>query len=106
MFLYKIDLLKKLKEKGYTTAILKKEYGIGDSQFDKIRKGEMVGINVLDKICTLLDMQPGTIMKHIPDEKKENSLPSGRSAPSGKLSFVLSSYFQGLLNCLKISSIL
>jgi len=85
MFVYKIDVLKKLKEKGYSIKELKeKPYNIGSSQFDKIRKGEMVGINVLDKICTLLEMQPGTIMKHIPDEKEENSLPSGRSAPSGR----------------------
>lgn len=73
MFVYKIDVLKKLKDKGYSIKELKeKPYNIGSSQFDKIRKGEMVGINVLDKICTLLEMQPGTIMKHIPDGKEEN----------------------------------
>ena len=71
MFLYKIDVMKKLKEKGYTAAILKTKYKIGDSQLDKLRKGETIGINVLDKICTLLELQPGSILKHVPDPEPD-----------------------------------
>lgn len=71
MFIYRIDVLKKLKEKGYTLKYLKDTYNIGNSQFDKIRRGDMVGINVLDKLCTLLEMQPGTIIKHIPENKED-----------------------------------
>jgi len=67
MFVYKIDVLKKLKEKGYNTTILKSKYQIGDSQLTKFRRGEMVGINVLEKICCLLEMQPGSIIKFVPD---------------------------------------
>lgn len=68
MLEYRIDVLKKLKEKGYTTTILKKDYKIGDSQLAKIRNGEMIGINVLDKICGLLDMQPGSVIKYVKDD--------------------------------------
>lgn len=69
MIIYKFDVLKKLKEKGYTITELKKVYGIGDSQLDKFRKNEIVGINVLDKICGLLEMQPGSIIKYISNEE-------------------------------------
>lgn len=71
MFTYKIDVLKTLKEKGYTTIILKKEYGIGDSAFNKFRKGEIVGINVLDKICGLLCMQLSDFVLYVPDTEKK-----------------------------------
>jgi len=73
MFIYKIDVMGKLKEKGYTIKELKQEpYNIGSSQFDKIRNGKMVGINVLEKLCALLDMQPGSIIKYIPDANTED----------------------------------
>ena len=67
MFIYKFDVLEKLKEKGYNTIVLKRDYKIGDSAFNKFRRGEMVGINVLEKICGLLEMQPGSIIKYVPD---------------------------------------
>lgn len=67
MFVYKIDIMQKLKEKGYTLKELKKDYQLGASVFDKIRKGEIIGIITLEKLCFLLDLQPGSIIKYIPD---------------------------------------
>ena len=74
MFEYKIDVMEKLKEKGYSIKELRAApYNIGGSQFDKIRRGEIVGINVLEKLCALLDLQPGSIIKYIPDEKRHGA---------------------------------
>ena len=71
MLQYKIDVLEKIKEKGYTLKDIKELYNIGDSQFTKIRRNEMIGINVLDKLCSILDLQPGSIIKYIPDGGKK-----------------------------------
>uniref|UniRef100_A0AAU8AVA2 DNA binding protein n=1 Tax=Dulem virus 66 TaxID=3145777 RepID=A0AAU8AVA2_9VIRU len=38
----------------------------------KLSKGESVTTNVIDKICTFLECQPGDIMEHI-EEKNEIS---------------------------------
>ena len=38
------------------------------------RYGDMVGIIALEKICTLLDMQPGNIIKHVEDGAETNTL--------------------------------
>ena len=70
MLKYKIDVLDTLKESGYTTAKLRKEKLLGENAIQSLRHGEMVGIIALDKICTLLDMQPGNIIKYVEDEQK------------------------------------
>lgn len=71
MLKYKIDVLDTLKESGYTTTKLRKEKLLGENAIQSLRHGEMVGIIALDKICTLLDMQPGNIIKYVENEQKQ-----------------------------------
>ena len=71
MLKYKIDVLDTLKESGYTTTKLRKEKLLGENAIQSLRHGEMVGIIALDKICTLLDMQPGNIIKYVEDEQEQ-----------------------------------
>lgn len=68
MLTYKIDVLETLKEAGYNTSRLRKEKLLGENAIQSIRKNEMVGIIALEKICAILDMQPGNIIKYV-DEK-------------------------------------
>lgn len=70
MLKYKFDVLDTLKESGYTTTKLRKEKLLGENAIQSLRHGEMVGIIVLDKICTLLDMQPGNIIKYVENDQK------------------------------------
>jgi DNA-binding Xre family transcriptional regulator len=70
MLKYKIDVLETLKECGYNTTRLRKEQIIGESSIQLLRKGEMVGIKTLEKICDILEMQPGNIIKYVENEKK------------------------------------
>lgn len=70
MFVYKFDVLDTLKESGYTTTKLRKDKLLGENAIQSLRRGEMVGIIALEKICKLLDMQPGNIIKYVEDEKK------------------------------------
>ena len=65
MLTYKIDVLETLKESGYNTTRLRKEQIIGESAIQSLRKGEMIGIKTLEKICDILDMQPGNIIKNV-----------------------------------------
>lgn len=70
MLNYKINVLETLKESGYTTSRLRKEKLLGENAIQTLRRGDMVGIIALEKICTLLDMQPGNIIKYVENEKK------------------------------------
>ena len=65
MLVYKIDVLETLKEAGYNTNRLRKEKLLNESAIQYIRSGKMIGTKALDKICELLDMQPGNIIKYI-----------------------------------------
>lgn len=71
MITYKIDVYNKLKEKGYNTTKIRNEKILSESSLQKIRKGEIIGINALDKVCRLLEMQPGNIIKYEKDERHE-----------------------------------
>nr|DAV44245.1 MAG TPA: Cro/C1-type HTH DNA-binding domain protein [Caudoviricetes sp.] len=70
MLTYKINVLETLKESGYTTSRLREEKLLGENAIQTLRRGDMVGIIALEKICTLLDMQPGNIIKYVENEKK------------------------------------
>lgn len=61
---YKIDILDTLKKEGYTQTRLRKEKLIGQDAIQKMRKGDMIGINVLATVCELLNMQPGDIVEY------------------------------------------
>ena len=62
MFVYKFDVLQKLKDNGYTTSRMRNEKLLGENAIQSLRKNEIVGIIALEKICGLLDMQPGDII--------------------------------------------
>lgn len=68
MLKYKIDVLESLRESGYTTTKLRKEKLLGENAIQSLRHGDMVGMIALDKICTLLDMQPGNIIKYVEND--------------------------------------
>lgn len=70
MFVYKFDVLETLKESGYNTTRLRKEKLLGENAIQSLRLGEMVGIIALEKICKLLDMQPGNIIKYVENGEK------------------------------------
>ena len=68
MLIYKIDVLDTLKESGYNSTRILKENLISQSAMQKIRKNEIVGIKTIEKLCELLDMQPGNIIKYVEDK--------------------------------------
>lgn len=70
MFVYKINVLETLNESGYTPSKLRKEKLLGENAIQCLRENKMVGIKALDKICSILDMQPGNIIKYVDNTEK------------------------------------
>lgn len=73
MLKYKIDVLASLKELGYTSYRIRQEKLIGEAQMQKIRNGEIASKETLNKICEMLNCQPGDIMEYIPDDESEKT---------------------------------
>ena len=61
---YKIDVLKELKEKGYNTSRLRKEKLMGEATIQKIRENQLVSWANLDTICNLLECDVGDVVEH------------------------------------------
>lgn len=67
MIKYKIDILSKLKESGYNPQRLRNEKLIGEYAIQSLRHNKSVSFSVLDKICDLLECQPGDVIEHVKD---------------------------------------
>lgn len=65
MLEYKINVIETLKESGYNSTRILKEGVISQAAMQKLRNGEMIGIKTLEKLCEVLDMQPGNIIKYV-----------------------------------------
>lgn len=68
MLEYKIDVIASLKSKGYNSTRILHEGLISQSAMQKFRKNEMIGIKTLERLCELLNMQPGNIIKYTADK--------------------------------------
>ena len=66
-FQYKVNVMDKLKEKGYSSTRLRKEKLLGESYMSQLRRGDMVSWAALDTVCTLLNCQPGDLICHEKD---------------------------------------
>ncbi len=64
---YKIDIMEALKNSGYTSYKMRKDKIIGERQLQQIRNGEIVSNAMLNKLCELLNCQPGDIIEYIND---------------------------------------
>lgn len=58
------DLLEQKQIKKYHL----RQQGIHAAVMDKLVKNKNVDISTIDKLCMLLDCQPGDIMEYIPDD--------------------------------------
>lgn len=76
MLLYKMDVLTALKEKGYNTNRLRKENLLGENAIQSLRKNKMIGMIALEKICFLLNVQPGDIIRFVQDPPADPDTPN------------------------------
>ncbi len=65
---YKIDVLKALKEAGYSTARLRKDKIRGEATIQKIRENQIASWATIDTICTLLNCDVGDVVGHVKEK--------------------------------------
>ena len=65
---FKIDVLEALKEKGYSSYILRKEKLLSESTIQKLRSGEGISWDNLETLCKLLDWDISAILEYQKDE--------------------------------------
>lgn len=59
---YKIDILAALKDKGYNTNRLRQESLLSETAIQSIRHGKPIAWSNIEKVCALLECQPGDIL--------------------------------------------
>ena len=60
------DVLERLTAAGYTTYRIRKEKLIPESTMQKLRTDGSVTTETLDKLCELLECQPGDLIEYVP----------------------------------------
>ena len=68
---YKMDVMKALKEKGYSSTRIRDEKLIGQSYLQQIRHQELVSWKTIDTLCNLLQCQVGDIVEYYEQEQAE-----------------------------------
>ena len=68
---FKIDALSELKSKGFSTYKLQQQRLFGQSTMQKLRIGAPVDWQIIEKLCKLLQCQPGDILEFVPDSSDE-----------------------------------
>lgn len=68
---YKIDILKALKEAGYSSSKLRKDKIIGEATIQRLRHKQSVSFEVLSKICDLLNCNIEDILIYVKDDALE-----------------------------------
>lgn len=68
MIKYKIDIISALKNNGYSTYRIKQEKIFNQSQLQQLRNDKLLTQDALNKVCFLLNCQPGDILEYIPDD--------------------------------------
>lgn len=64
---YKGDILAALKAAGFTTYKMRKDKLLGESVIQQLRSGEPVSWANIDRLCAMLQCQPGDLLEYIPD---------------------------------------
>ena len=71
MYKYKIDVLKALAERGYTSSRMRKEKILGESTMQNLRKGKGINTDMINTICIILRCQPSDILEIIPSDEEK-----------------------------------
>ncbi len=59
-----VDILKLLRDHGYSVYRLRKDKLIGNGTIMRIRNGESISTDTIATICRLCDCQPGDLMRY------------------------------------------
>lgn len=63
MWRYKIDVLKELSNRGYTSTRIRKEKILSQATMQNIRQGKGITTDTLNTICIILRCQPSDVIE-------------------------------------------
>lgn len=64
---YKINIVEALRDDGYNTNRIRQEKLLGEATITRLRRGEMISMESISRICKLLRCQPGDIVEYVED---------------------------------------
>lgn len=67
MLVWKVDIMSTLREKGYIPHRMRVEKLFGEATIQKMRHGKLVSWAEFDRLCKILNMQPGDLLKYTED---------------------------------------
>ena len=76
MLVYKQNVMKMLKNAGYSSYKLERSYIFSSTELQKMRRGVVVGIKSLERLCTLLHCQPGDLIAWVADDAQDDDSPA------------------------------
>ena len=79
MIIQKIPIISALTAAGYNPARIRREKLIGQNDMTRLRRGHVPSHSLLDRLCRLLDCQPGDLLAYVPDD--QGSDPGGDQSP-------------------------
>lgn len=71
MLRFKVEPMKLLKERGFSSVRLRREKTFGEATMQKMRHKEITSMNEFDKLCSLLDAQPGDLIEYVKTDPEE-----------------------------------
>lgn len=71
MWKYKIDILKELSNRGYTSTRLRKDKIISEGSMQHIRNGKGISIDTLNTVCLILRCTPNDIIEIVPTNEEK-----------------------------------
>lgn len=75
MLQYKIDIIKELAKVGINTTTAKKSGIFGQDTMRKFRNGDTnISLDVLNRLCCILEMQPRDIIKFVETEDDRKNI--------------------------------
>ena len=67
MLRFKVDPLVMLKEKGLNSNRLRKDAIFGGATIQKLRHRKICSMNEFERLCKLLNLQPGDLLEYVED---------------------------------------
>lgn len=65
------DIMEMLSRRGWSSYRLRNEKILSESIMTRLRSKESITTNTIDKLCELLDCQPGDLIHYVPNEQGE-----------------------------------
>ena len=71
MIAYKIDILRELAARGFTSTKLRQDKLMSQSTMQRIRQGKPFGLDTLNMVCLILRCQPSDVFEVVATEEEK-----------------------------------